>query len=145
MRLPMILLLGALSSPAYAWYINSGNPLQTRPTPSSVQVSGRIRGFKLTSPAGRVVVVTLPRPARLDEVLPLPAGVWAEITLLLDGPVTVQREGDPPVMLPIDDMTLVLDDPEARHIQLEWRLPEGPLAPAALGLALEEGGLAAPR
>ena len=96
----------------------------------------------------------LPRAAALDGTLRLPAGDWAELTLLLDGPVTLEL-GGAQVTLDLDALTVPLADPGASEIHLEWTLPEDLTARLErgersetlsdqLGFALQDGGLAAP-
>ena len=129
------------------WHIRS--PLGHTP-----HLTGAIRGYKLTSTHGRQVTVLLPRPAALDGTLALPAGDWAELTLLLDGPVTLEL-GGVQVTLDLDALTVPLADPSASEIHLEWTLPEDLTARLErgersetlshqLGLALQDGGLAMP-
>lgn len=147
----LLLLFVLLSGAAHAGWIGLGDPDTLRPTrqSQSFQLSGAIRGFKLTDRHGREVHVPLPRPLPLDAPLSLPAGDWADITLTLDGPVTLRGSGGAEAQLPLESLTASLEDPDARLIRLEWTLPEALLdqlrdgrAPeAALTVALQDGAL----
>ncbi len=145
-----LLLLAALSGAARAWIWEDGNPYGLMgKIPVRLSVQGRFASYVLSGRHGRHLEVRLPRPARLDEPLALPAGDWADLTLVLDGPVTVATPGGSAVRLEVPALTVALDDPEAREIHLEWTLPEGALsalmagvAPRGLAQALEDGGLA---
>ena len=150
LRLPLLLALGALSTAAHGVLIN-GNPYDLRgPVARGVlSVKGWTSAFKLTGRHGRSATVHLPRPYALDEALPLPAGDWAELTLILDGPVTVAVPGAPAQRLDLDTLTVPLDDPGAARVHLDWSLPEGLVsallagtAPQGLDRALEDGALA---
>lgn len=149
-RWPPLLLLAALSGAAQAWVWEDGNPNGVRgQIPARLSVQGRFTSYWLSGRHGRHVEVRLPRPARLDEPLALPAGDWADLTLVLDGPVTVATPGGPAVRLEVPALTVAIDDPEARNIHLEWTLPEGALSalgagltPVGLAEALQDGGLA---
>ena len=140
-RLPLLILLGALSGVAHAWYWESGNPggSPLRQPQLSFQVKGQVSSFKLTGRHGRQQVVRLPRPYDLQEALPLPAGDWVELTLVPRGPVRVEVAGGPPLALHVPELTVVLDDPAAREVHLEWSLPEG--AWRALQAGMEVAGL----
>ena len=114
------------------------------------QVSGAIRGYKLTNSHGRTVVVKLATPTDLAAPLTLPVGPWAELTLLLDGPVTVSA-GETSLRLEVDSLTVSMEDPDARQIHLEWSLPDPLLTQLQLpGIeplllaALQAGAVAAP-
>ncbi len=146
-RLSLVGLL-LLTAPAQAgFWGDGGRDLHLR---SSLQVTGAIRGYKLTSTHGRTVVVKLATPADLAAPLTLPAGPWAELTLLLDGPVTVSA-GETSLRLEVDTLTVSLTDPDARQVHLEWSLPEPLLAQIQrpdvaplLLTALQDGAVAAP-
>lgn len=149
-RLVRLSLLGLLLLTARAeagFWEDGGHDLRAR---AAFQVSGAIRGYKLTNTHGRAVVVKLATPADLAAPLSLPAGPWAELTLLLDGPLTVaSAEGQ--VRLEVDSITAPLSDPDARQIHLEWSLPEPllgqlelPGAAPRLLSALQDGAVAAP-
>lgn len=151
LRLPVLLALGALSTAAHSGIIINGNPESLRGTVArgALQVKGWTSMVKLTGRHGRSVAVRLPRPYALDEALPLPAGDWAELTLILDGPVTVALPGAPAQAVDLDTLTVPLDEPGAVEIHLDWTLPEGLLsalqagvAPQGLAHALEDGALA---
>ena len=155
--LPLALIaFASLTAPcdaAAGWW--SDDEWHVRPTAGRTpHLSGAVRGYKLTSTTGRHRTVHLPQPAALDGTFTLPAGEWAELTLLLDGPVTVAL-GAAEVDLDLDALTVPLADPGAASVRLEWTLPEpladqlqrgGPSADLAeaLARALEDGGLAAP-
>ena len=144
-----LLVLSGLPGAAIAGWWEGGNPPDLRGTHGlqSLQVSGKVTGYKLKANHGRTVAVTLATPQGLDQPLTLPAGDWAELTLILDGPVTLVQ-GGVVVQLSVDTLTVVLDDPSARKVHLDWTLPQ-PLSrlaadPDALIPALEDGGLASP-
>lgn len=128
-------------------FIEWGNPEDVRGGLKGLQVrlSGKISGFKVTNKHGRSVEVRLPRLQSLDAPITLPAGAWAELTLVLDGPVTV-RSGTAAVVLEVDALTVPLEDPDARQVHLDWTLPDevGALSQGALIAALQDGGLAVP-
>ena len=154
-RIPALLLLGALSGLAYAGIWQDGNPPGVgggRGTLSGVRLQGLIGGYKLKGGHGREVVVRLPRPVALTDALRLPMGPsegWADLTLELVGPVTVTAPGASPVVLEVDSLTVALEDPDAREVQLDWTLSEGLISALRVGVevdnlagALEDGGLA---
>ena len=148
--LPLLALLSFIGLPraASAGWWETGNPTDLHGFHGAqrIQISGKITGFKLTSTHGRALVVTLPAPHDLDRPLALPPGEWAELTLYPDAPVTVTVNGDP-MKLEVDSLTVVLEDPTARLIHLEWSLPDAPIrtwSADALVQALEDGALARP-
>ena len=100
-RIPALLLLGALTGLAQAGIWQTGNPpgVIGRGALSGIRVQGWSTGIKLTGRHGRELVVRLPRPISLSEPIQLPEGDWADITLTLDGPVTVWVPGASPVEL----------------------------------------------
>ena len=135
-----------------AGVIEVGNPGgdELRGKLEGVRLAGKITGFKVTNKHGRTVQVRLPHPQSLETPISLPDGEWAEITLLLAGPVTVYS-GATSVVLAVDSLTVPLEDPGAHEIHLDWTLPAdlSALSPnglpkAALILALQDGGLATP-
>ena len=134
---------------ATARYTEWGNPGgdEFRGKLEGVRLAGKITGFKLTNKHGRTVMVRLPHPQSLETPISLPEGEWAEITLLLAGPVTVSS-GATSVVLKVDSLTVPLEDPEAGEIHLDWTLSSDLEAmnfdPDRLILALEDGGLAVP-
>jgi len=130
------------------WENNHGDDL--RPRSQTPAVSGSFRAYKLTSTHGRSVTVRLPRPLSLDEPLTLPAGEWATLTLVLDGPIHVDG-----LSLELDTLTVPLEDPSAPVVHLEWSLPDelsdrllsGDTSTALrdrLARALEDGAIATP-
>lgn len=144
--LALALLTGLPGTASAGWW-EDGNPGGTIRLSKlqDLQVSGKLTGYKLKGTHGRTVEVRLPRAQGLEQAIALPAGAWDEITLIVDGPLTV-RSAQGKVQLEVDSLTVVLDDPEARQIHLEWSLPEGALGQGADALrrALEDGGVAAP-
>lgn len=149
--LPLFTLALTLSTsgPARAFWFDSAEDLRPR-RDQRPAVTGSFRAYKLTSTHGRTLTVRLPRPAALNDALPLPAGEWAELTLILDGEVIVDG-----VDLALETLTVPLADPEAHEVHLEWSLPAelserlhaGERTPALLeqlGVALADGGLATP-
>lgn len=131
------------------WSQDNGTGLRPRGSQTPA-VSGSFRAYKLTSTHGRTVTVRLPRPASLHEPVALPTGEWATITLLPDGPVTVNG-----LSVELDAITVPLADPAAAEIHLEWSLSDALTARLLsgdrsadladqLGLALEDGALATP-
>lgn len=134
---------GAASAGVTEWGNPGGDELRGKL--AGVRVAGKITGFKVTSKHGRSVEVRLPHPASLEAPLTLPAGEWAEITLTLAGTVTA-RSGATALVLEVDSLTVPLEDPDSRQVQLGWTLPADPgtLSAEALILALQDGGLAAP-
>lgn len=149
LRILALLFIAGLSWSASAGVWEGGNPeggdIRGALKDLRVKMSGKISGFKLTGRHGRTVEVHLPRPQALDAPLVLPPGDWAEITLLLDGPVTV-RSAHSLVQLEVETLTVVLEDTEARKVQLDWTVPADPydLDDDQLIVALEDGGLAIP-
>ena len=154
-RVPLLIAIGALTGLAQAGIWENGNPpgLHGRQTVVGVQVKGWFSSFKLTGRHGRTVVVHLDRAQALTAPLDLPSGDWADLTLFLDGPVTVSAPDASPIRLDLTELSVPLDDPHATTIKLEWTLPDGLLAalhagvdPAALATplaaALQDGGLA---
>lgn len=150
--LPLCALALALTAPTASagWWHSHTTDLVRPQAGRAVALSGSVRAYKLTSTHGRTVMVRLPRPASLSEPLALPEGPWAELTLLLDGPLVLDG-----VVLEVDTLTVPLTDPDATEVQLEWTLPDslaarlrgGPvdeeLRLAVVG-ALEDGGVATP-
>ena len=135
------------ASSAEAGWVEWGNPEDLRQDLPDVQITGRITGFKVTNPHGKTLLVTLPHPADLSAPLRLPEGTWREITLLLDGPVTVAcPEGV--LKLQVDSITVALEDPDAHQIHLDWTLPDDwtslRVSQTRLLRALEDGALARP-
>lgn len=141
--LSLVGLPGIASAGVAGW----GNPDDLHGSLKDLQVrlSGKISGFKVTNKHGRTVEVRLPRLQSLDAPITLPAGEWAELTLVLDGPVTV-RAGAAEVVLEVDALTVPLADPDAHRIHLDWTLPADrrALSTDALVTALQDGGLAVP-
>ena len=127
-----LLLLSGLPSTASAGFWEGGNPggdeLRGTFKGLSLHLSGNITGFKVTDQHGRTSTVVLASPQGLSVPLDLPAGEWTEITVLLDGPVTVRSAG--------------------QSHQLNWTLPEDlnlqTTSAERLSQALEDGGLAIP-
>ena len=148
-RLVVIAFLFVTGMPgvASAGFTEWGNPEDLRESAPEVQVAGRITGFKVTGKHGKTEVVHLPRAQGLDKAIPLPEGSWDEITLTLDGPVTV-RAPDGVIKLQVDSLTIVLEDPDATEVHLDWTLPADDTSlwgtPARLLQALEDGALARP-
>lgn len=150
-RLPVLIALSALSaSIADAGIIINGNPhtLHGQVGAMNVVVKGWVTGVKLTGRHGRTVAVAYPRALPLDGALPIPAGDWADLTVELEGPVTVSVDGGR-VTVHVSSLTVALDEPDAAEVHLEWSLPEGLLSaisagvsPTALETALEDGGIA---
>ena len=143
-----LLVLSGLPGAAFAGWWETGNPPDVHGLHSAqkFQISGKVNGIKLKATHGRSRVVTLPAPVDLDQALSLPAGEWAEVTLLLDGPLTVTVDGRQ-VQLEVDSLTVVLEDPTARLVHLEWSLPDAPIrtwSADALIQALEDGAIARP-
>ncbi len=142
-----LVLLPLFSSSAEAGWVEWGNPEDLRESAPEIQVAGRITGFKVTGKHGKSVVVTLPRAQGLDQPIPLPEGSWHEITLTLDGPVTVRTE-EGAIKLQVDSITVALEDPDAAQVHLDWTLPADDTSlrasPTRLLQALEDGALARP-
>ncbi len=146
-----LLLLSGLPSTASAGWWETGNPggdeLRGTLKGLGLHLSGKITGFKVTGKHGRTSTVYLASPQGLDAPLDLPSGDWAEITVLLDGPVTV-RSGGTSVRLEVDSLTVPLADPDATQVTLDWTLPDGldlrTVSAERLLHALEDGGLAIP-
>ena len=147
LRILTLLFVAGLPWSASAGIWEGGNPeggdIRGALKDLRVKMSGKINGFKLTGRHGRTVEVRLPRPQALDAPLVLPPGDWAEITLILEGPVTV-RSALSVVQLDLESLTVALEDPEARVVQLDWTLPADPydLDDDQLIVALEDGALA---
>ena len=146
-----LLVLSAMPGSASAGWVETGNPggdeLRGTLKGLGLHLSGKINGFKVTGKHGRTSTVYLASPQGLSAPLDLPAGEWAEITLLLDGPVTVGNGGRHR-QLWVDSLTVPLADPDATQITLDWTLPEGldlrTVSAERLLHALEDGGLAIP-
>lgn len=144
-RLIIVTLLG-LTGLTGTGFIEWGNPggdeLRGGLKDLKIRLDGKLKGIKVTNKHGRSVVVH--RSQSLTAPITLPAGEWAEVTLLLDGPVTL-RDDRSTVLLDVESLTVVVDDPEATEIHLEWTLPTALTAfrtDDALVRALEDGGLA---
>lgn len=65
--------------------------------------------------------------------------------------MTLSVDDGGPVPVALTELTVVLEDPDAQEVHLEWSLPEGATAalrsgvvPTGLVLALEDGALAVP-
>ena len=143
-----LLLLSAWSGSASADWWETDNPPDVRGgyKLQDLRLQGKISGFKVKSTHGRTVTVTLPRSGGLDQPIALPKGEWAEITLILDGPLTLSAGGVTQT-LQVHTLTVPLEDPEATQVHLDWTLPEGlglDGDAAALISALEDGALARP-
>ena len=147
-----LLAVAASGGTASAGVTEWGNPGgdEFRGKLAGVRLAGKITGFKLTNKHGRTVQVRLPHPQSLETPISLPDGEWAEITLLLAGPVTVYS-GASTVILEVDSLTVPLADPDANEVHLDWTLPADLIAlspngpsKAVLILALQDGGLATP-
>ncbi len=145
-----LLLVSALPTSASAGWTEVGNPGGSfRGTFKDLQIrlSGSLKGFKVTGKHGKTEVVHLPRAQGLDQAISLPEGSWDEITLFLDGPVTV-RASDGVIKLQVDSITVVLEDPDAAQVHLDWTLPADYTSlrgsPTRLLQALEDGALARP-
>ena len=150
-RLALLLALGAAavthSSAARAGIGIVGNPESLRPKlVQNLVVKGWVSGVKLTGRHGRSVEVRLPRPVALDDTLSLPAGDWTDLTLSLTGPITVSVDGAAPILLELDALPVVMDDPGASVVQLQWSLPDGAALRSETELlrALEDGAIAVP-
>lgn len=152
-RLPSIVALALLMGVANAGYWEYGNPpgLHPREDRQALSLRGQVSGLKLSGRHGRTATVTLARPYSLDEALPLPAGHWDELTLVLEGPVTVALGSGPPHLLNARTLTVVLEDPDAASVVLDWSLPEGAWSALKAGVEvtglpalLEDGALALP-
>ena len=145
-----LLLVSALPTSASAGWTEVGNPGGSLCGPFNdlqIRLSGSLKGFKVTGKHGKTEVVTLPRAQGLDKAIPLPEGSWDEITLTLDGPVTVRTE-EGAIKLQVDSITVALEDPDAAQVHLDWTLPADDTSlrgsPARLLQALEDGALARP-
>ena len=142
-----LLFLTGMPGVASAGFTEWGNPEDLRGTFNGIRLSGRLTGFKVTGKHGKSEVVALPRGTDLSRPLMLPEGTWHEITLLFDGPVTV-RGLDDALTLQVDSLTVVLDDPDASRVHLDWTLPDDwsalSASPDRLLQALEDGALALP-
>ena len=147
----VLLLWSVLSGVATAGWWETGNPggtgLHGRFGDFQVGLKGRLTGFKVTGKHGKTEVVHLPRAQGLDQAISLPEGSWDEITLFLDGPVTV-RASDGVIKLQVDSITVALEDPDAAQVHLDWTLPADDTSlrgsPTRLLQALEDGALARP-
>ena len=146
LRLPLLFALGALAGAANAGIVTNGNPESLRGQHiQSVRLSAQVSGIRLTGRHGRTVQVSLPRGTALTETIPLPRGDWADLTLVLDGLLTVTLPDGAAVQLQVDTLTVPMHDPEATSVTLDWTLPAGASTdPAALRQALQDGGLAVP-
>lgn len=145
-----LLLLALFGGVAHAWYAESGNPNGVIQRPR-IQVNGQLSSFKLTDRHGRVTPVNLQRSLDLGAAIPLPPGDWVELTLVLDGPATVALAGARPAPLSASELTVVIQDPDASRVILDWTLPEGALqalqagvTPRDLPQLLNDGALAMP-
>lgn len=146
-----LLVLSAMPGSASAGWVETGNPggseLRGTFKGLGLHLSGKINGFKVTGKHGRTAVVELDSPQGLGAPLDLPEGEWAEITLLLDGPITV-RSGGVSVRLEVETLTVPLSDPDAAQVTLDWSLPDDldlrTVSAERLRCALEDGGLAEP-
>ena len=146
-----LLLLSGLPSTASAGWWETGNPggdeLRGTFKGLGLHLSGNITGFKVTDQHGRTSTVVLASPQGLSAPLDLPSGEWTEITVLLDGPVTVRSAGQAH-QLKVDSLTVPLADPGASQVHLDWTLPEDlnlqTTSAERLCQALEDGGLAVP-
>ena len=147
-RLPLLLLLGARIGVAHAGWTDHGNPPSIRGQHiQAVRLTGQVTGIRLTGRHGRQVQVRLPRSYALTEAIPLPSGTWAELTLVLEGPVTLHLPDGDTLELQVDTLTVPLEDPSATSVHLDWTLPENAGSPtdtAGLRCAIEDGGLAVP-
>ena len=142
-----LMFLPTFSTPAEAGWVEWGNPEDLRGALRGISLSGRLTGFKVTGKHGKTEVVHLARAQGLDKAIPLPEGSWDEITLTLDGPVTVRTE-EGALKLQVDSITVALEDPDAAQVHLDWTLPVDWTAlrasPQHLLQALEDGALARP-
>lgn len=158
--LPPLFLLSLLITPELAraggevgWGTGSGLILrQSRLLAGQAQLVA----VRWTSRTGRSSTVQLDRPVDLFEAPPLlaPAGEWAELTLLVDGPWTLSGR-DFAWTLRMPALTVVLDQPVrstgTTPVSVELLLPEGALpakirpgdaAHDALVVALQDGAQA---
>ena len=139
-----LLLVSALPTSASAGWTEVGNPGGSL---KGIGLSGKLTCFKVTGKHGKSVVVTLPRAQGLDQAIVLPEGSWDEITLFLDGPVTVRTE-EGVLKLQVDSITVTLEDPDASEVHLDWTLPSDwttlRASPDRLLQALEDSALARP-
>ena len=139
-----LLLVSAVPTSASAGWTEVGNPGGSL---KGIGLSGKLTGFKVTGKHGKTEVVHLPRAQGLDQAIPLPECSWHEITLTLDGPVTVRAE-EGVLKLQVDSITVALEDPDAAQVHLDWTLPADDTSlrgsPTRLLQALEDGALARP-
>lgn len=111
-------------------------------------LQGHIRSLVWTDRTGRTQRERAPAGLNLNDnasFLP-PAGEWVELTLVLDGPVTLT--GTTPAGAPLrlsaelGTWTVPLESPEDRSLVLDLELPALLASPAELARALRDGALA---
>lgn len=153
-RVALVLALALLSITAQAGSWETSGDFRPRGS-LMIQVSGQIHSILVINRHGRAVPVPVPPGTRLGDTLALPPGDWAEITLILDGPLTVTVDGAAPVSLDLETVTVPLEDPEADSVVLDWSLPDAllarlhagapdPAVRAALTAAIRDGVIARP-
>lgn len=114
----------------------------------------QVSGVRWTTRTGRGTTVVLPRSVKPFEATPLvaPPGEWVELTLLLDGPMTLVGSALD-WTLEIPEFTVILDEPVlgGAAVQLSLNLPEagfptrvrpGGIDHDALVVAVEDGASA---
>ena len=118
-------------------------PLATRGQLRVIGLQVKVRGIDWTGPGHRRPG---PAPARLGlgDALDAPAGDWTDLTLHTDGPVTVTvaREDGRVLTFEADvgDVTVPLDDPDARRFTLDLALPDPlPADPDARAALVRDG------
>ena len=145
---PRILLLAALAllgpaALAGSWH-SGGGASGLVAHPAAFHLNARVRSLILTNRQGRRTTVPLPGSRELSQGLPVPAGDWAEITVVFDGPVFLVGSPGGPVPLAIQTLTAPLERPDAtedRMLFLDLALPDGLRGPALLA-AVADGVLA---
>lgn len=146
MRLPHLLLVLPLLVGAIARGGTSGSGFGTRITAQmpTLRLTGKVRAVRWTAVDGHTWTRPLPRPTPLSELqLQAPAGSWADLTLIFDGPAAL-TDGFTTRALALDALTVPLADPDATgplHLDLDiadWTSAD----PEALTAAVQDAALA---
>jgi len=114
----------------------------------SAALHGHVRSLVWTDRTGRTRRETVPVDLNLDSAATLlpPPGEWTDLTLVLDGPVTLTGTtlAGAPTRLSADlgAWTVPLEAPGSAPLILDLALPAGLSSPADLAVALQDGALA---